>query len=80
MDIMHVIQLIKFVLFKLIDFSVQNKSRLKYCILFHYLLFFLMVAKLCPDVLDRLDVFVLEIEELEIPKVIIFNIEIFYNL
>lgn len=68
------------ILFKLIDFSVQNKSRLKYCILFHYLLFFLMVAKLCPDVLDRLDVFVLEIEELEIPKVIIFNIEIFYNL
>ncbi|XP_050521681.1 protein jagunal [Daktulosphaira vitifoliae] len=48
--------------------SVQNKSRLKYCILFHYLLFFLMVAKLCPDVLDRLDIFVLEIEELEIPK------------
>lgn len=28
-----------------------------------------MVAKLCPDVLDRLDIFVLEIEELEIPKV-----------
>lgn len=29
-----------------------------------------MVAKLCPDVLDKLDIFVLEIEELEIPKVI----------
>jgi hypothetical protein len=29
-----------------------------------------MGAKLCPDVLDRLDIFVLEIEELEIPKVI----------
>lgn len=28
-----------------------------------------MVAKLCPDVLDKLDIFVLEIEELEIPKV-----------
>lgn len=29
-----------------------------------------MVAKLCPDVLDKLDIFVLEIEELEIPKVL----------
>lgn len=28
-----------------------------------------MVAKLCPDVLDKLDIFILEIEELEIPKV-----------
>lgn len=58
------------------DFSVQNKIRLKYCILFHYLIFFLMVAKLCPDVLDKLDIFVLEIEELEIPKVIKFNINV----
>jgi len=32
-----------------------------------------MGAKLCPDVLDRLDIFVLEIEELEIPKVIKFK-------
>lgn len=59
------------------DFSVQNKIRLKYCILFHYLIFFLMVAKLCPDVLDKLDIFVLEIEELEIPKVIKFNINMY---
>lgn len=35
-----------------------------------------MGAKLCPDVLDRLDIFVLEIEELEIPKVIKFENEI----
>jgi len=35
-----------------------------------------MVAKLCPDVLDKLDIFVLEIEELEIPKVIKFNINV----
>lgn len=35
-----------------------------------------MVAKLCPDVLDKLDIFILEIEELEIPKVIKTNIEI----
>ncbi|XP_022163535.1 protein jagunal [Myzus persicae] len=53
--------------------SVQNKSRLKYCILFHYILFFLMGAKLCPDVLDRLDIFVLEIEELEIPKPLLWE-------
>lgn len=33
-----------------------------------------MVAKLCPDVLDKLDIFILEIEELEIPKVIQISI------
>jgi hypothetical protein len=32
-----------------------------------------MVAKLCPDVLDRLDIFVLEIEELEIPKPLLWE-------
>lgn len=50
-------------------FSAQNKSRLKYCIFFHYLLFFAMLAKLTSDILDRLDIFVLDIEELEVPKV-----------
>jgi hypothetical protein len=29
-----------------------------------------MVAKLLPEILDRLDVFVLEVEELFLPKVI----------
>lgn len=48
--------------------SVLNKSRLKYCIFFHALLFFVMMAKLSADILDRLDVFILEIEELEIPQ------------
>lgn len=47
--------------------SVTNKSRLKYCIFFHSLLFFAMLAKLSADILDRLDIFILEIEELEIP-------------
>lgn len=47
--------------------SVLNKSRFKYCNLFHYLLFFAMVGKLASDVLDRLDIFVLEIEELQVP-------------
>lgn len=48
--------------------SVLNKSRLKYCIFFHALLFFVMAAKLSADILDRLDIFILEIEELEIPS------------
>ncbi|RZF36284.1 hypothetical protein LSTR_LSTR006789 [Laodelphax striatellus] len=48
--------------------SAQNKSRLKYCIFFHYLLFFAMLAKLSADILDRLDIFILEIEELQVPK------------
>ncbi|XP_015585096.1 protein jagunal [Cephus cinctus] len=47
--------------------SAMNKSRLKYCIFFHYLLFFVMLAKLSADILDRLDIFILEIEELQIP-------------
>ncbi|CAG9855425.1 unnamed protein product [Phyllotreta striolata] len=48
--------------------SALNKSRLKYCIFFHYLLFFAMLAKLSADILDKLDIFILEIEELDIPK------------
>jgi hypothetical protein len=31
-----------------------------------------MLAKLSADIFDRLDIFILEIEELEIPKVNIF--------
>jgi len=50
-------------------FSALNKSRLKYCIFFHYLLFFAMLAKLSADILDRLDIFILEIEELQVPEV-----------
>ncbi|KAL9698269.1 hypothetical protein quinque_001710 [Culex quinquefasciatus] len=47
--------------------SALNKARLKYCIFFHYLLFFVMLVKLSADILDRLDIFILEIEELQIP-------------
>lgn len=36
--------------------------------MFHYLLFFVMLAKLSADILDKLDIFVLEIEELQIPN------------
>lgn len=53
--------------------SAQNKSRLKYCIFFHYLLFFAMLTKLSADILDRLDIFVLEIEELEVPKPLVWE-------
>lgn len=48
--------------------SALNKSRLKYCIFFHFLLFFAMLAKLSADFLDRLDIFILEIEELQVPQ------------
>lgn len=47
--------------------SATNKSRLKCCIFLHYLLFFAMLAKLSADILDRLDIFILEIEELRVP-------------
>jgi len=46
----------------------QNKSRLKSSIIIHCLLFVVMVLKLLPEVLDKLDIFILEIEELLIPK------------
>lgn len=49
-------------------FSAVNKSRLKVCIFLHYLLFFVMLAKLASDILDKLDVFILEVEELRVPK------------
>lgn len=51
-----------------ISCSVLNKSRFKACTMFHYLLFFVMLAKLSADILDKLDIFVLEIEELQIPN------------
>lgn len=61
-------------------FSALNKSRLKYCIFFHYLLFFAMLGKLSSDILDRLDIFILEIEELRIPQVRWWKIKIFIHL
>ena len=50
-------------------FSAQNKSRLKWSVFAHYLAFFLLAFKLSPEILDRFDVFILELEELYIPKV-----------
>ncbi|XP_075984435.1 jagunal [Anticarsia gemmatalis] len=48
--------------------SALNKSRLKYCVFFHHMLFLAMMAKLSADILDKLDIFILEIEELQIPQ------------
>ncbi|VVC99549.1 protein jagunal [Leptidea sinapis] len=48
--------------------SALNKSRLKYCVFFHHVLFLFMLAKLSADILDKLDIFILEIEELQIPQ------------
>jgi len=45
-----------------------NKNRLKWAISIHFYLLFLMLTKLSPDILDRLDIFVLELEELFVPK------------
>jgi len=48
--------------------SALNKSRFKYCLLLHILLFVMMCAKLSEDILDRFNIFILELEELYIPK------------
>ena len=52
--------------------SEVNKNRLKWAISVHFYLLFLMMTKLSPDILDRLDIFVLELEELFVPKVLLF--------
>merc|ERR1712168_1297848 len=51
----------------------QNKERLKWSIFIHYILLFLMLTKLMPEVLDKCDVFVLEVEELFVPKPLIWE-------
>jgi len=48
--------------------SVENKYRLKWCIFLHFLLTVLMLVKLSDDILDRLDIFILSLQELYIPK------------
>lgn len=39
-----------------------------------------MVVKMVPDFLDRLDIFVLEIEELEVPQVFITKQNVISNI
>ncbi|CAG9759459.1 unnamed protein product [Ceutorhynchus assimilis] len=48
--------------------SALNKSRLKTCMFFHYLLWLVMLSKLAPFILDKFNFFILVIEELEIPE------------
>jgi hypothetical protein len=37
-----------------------------------------MLAKLSADILDRLDIFILEIEELQVPEVSISSVSVMY--
>ena len=48
--------------------SVHYKAWLNAIIKLHWLLFGIMLLKLSEDILDRLDIFVLELQELYIPK------------
>ncbi|RWS20841.1 protein jagunal-like protein [Leptotrombidium deliense] len=48
--------------------SALNKTRLKFCLVMHFLMFTLMMSKLMDDILDRFDIFVLQLQELYIPK------------
>lgn len=44
------------------------KSRLRFSIFLHFVLFMGMLIKLSEDILDRMDIFILELEELYVPK------------
>ena len=48
--------------------SVQTKGRLKFCIVMHHFMFALMLVKLADDILDRMDIFILQLQELYVPK------------
>jgi len=48
--------------------SASNKSRLKFCIFSHHVLFIVMLLKLSVDILDKIDYFILAVEELRVPK------------
>lgn len=52
---------------------VQNKNRLRWTIFLHYCLLFVLLCKLTPEILDKLDIFVLEVEELFVPKPLIWE-------
>lgn len=47
--------------------SALNKGRLRKCVFAHLLLALVMGVKLVPDLLDRMDIFIMEVEELEVP-------------
>ncbi|XP_059083752.1 uncharacterized protein LOC131881023 [Tigriopus californicus] len=51
----------------------KNKNRFKWSVYCHMILWTFMAVKLCPAILDYLDVFVLELEELFIPKPVLWE-------
>jgi len=51
----------------------ETKSKLKWTTFFHLTLGALMLAKLLPEILDKLDIFVMEVEELFLPKPLIWE-------
>jgi len=53
--------------------SAETKSKLKWTTFFHLTLGALMLAKLLPEILDKLDIFVMEVEELFLPKPLIWE-------
>ncbi|KAH9511654.1 jagunal isoform X2 [Dermatophagoides farinae] len=50
------------------SFSAISKHYLKITFYLHFLLYLLIILKLSEDILDRMDIFILELQELEIPK------------
>merc|ERR1711936_633415 len=48
--------------------SAQNKAYLSYALNFHLLTTLCLLVKLSPAILDRMDIFILPLEELNIPK------------
>lgn len=53
----------------LLAFSARTKSLLSKFLYLHVFLALVLLAKLCPNILDRMDIFVLALEELNVPKV-----------
>ncbi|OTF78732.1 jagunal-like protein, partial [Euroglyphus maynei] len=50
------------------SFSAISKHYLRVTFYLHFLLYLLIILKLSEDILDRMDIFILELQELEIPK------------
>jgi len=51
----------------------QNKAYLSYALNFHLLTTLCLLAKLSPAILDRMDIFILPLEELNIPKPLLWE-------
>lgn len=51
-----------------LPFSADAKYYLKLTFYLHFILYIIVLLKLSEDILDRADIFILELQELEIPK------------